>query len=458
MTEKIAGNSRPLLALLDLGRRARQADDAAVLRFLAVNDSHNMAKYRQAGLWLEGLGVQAMSGVVQVEANAPYALWLNKVCRYLFSKHSKVSAIDARDLPENLASEWGDWLPNYSLWLPFTAENDIDAEVAGGLLLVREMPWTEPEKALLIEWMDLWAHAWFTLHRATGLSWKHLVWNLFSIRKARTSMPWYRRRLVRLVALTVLALSIPVRLSVMAPGELVPANPAVIRSPLEGVLLAFHVQPNQQVSTGDLLFGFDEVLIRSRLEVAQFALATTEAEYRQAAQQALSDPRSKAMLATLTGRTEEKRVEVSFLAEQLGRAQVIAPRDGIALFDDPSEWVGRPVVIGERIMRIADSGDMEIEAWLPLADAIPLREDADISLYLNSSPLNPVKAKVRYLAHDAVERPDGTYAYRLRATLDGPVVHRVGLKGTARVIGRRVPVAYWILRRPAATVRAWIGW
>jgi len=101
---------------------------------------------------------------------------------------------------------------------------------------------------------------------------------------------------------------------------------------------------------------------------------------------------------------------------------------------------------------------MEIEAWLPLADAIPLRENADISLYLNSSPLNPVKATVRYLAHDAVERPDGTFAYRLRATLDGPADHRVGLKGTARVTGRRVPAGYWILRRPAATVRAWIGW
>jgi hypothetical protein len=458
MTVKAVATSRSLLTLLDLGRRARQTDDPAVLRFMAVNDSHSLATYRQAGLWLEGLGVQALSGVVQVEANAPYALWLNKLCRHLFDAHPRVAPIDARDLPDDMALEWGDWYPNYGLWLPFTADNDTDAKVAGGLLLVRDLPWTEPEKALLSEWLELWAHAWFTLHRATGLTWKHLVWNLFSVRKARRQLPWYRRRLTKWLAFTALVLSIPVRLSVMAPGELVPANPAVIRSPMEGVLFAFHVQPNQQVRSGDLLFGFDEVLIRSRLDVARFALATADAEYRQAAQQALSDPRSKAMLSTLTGKADEKRVEVNFLLEQLGRAQVTAPRDGIALFDDPSEWIGRPVAVGERIMRIAEPGNIEVEAWLPLADAIPLRDDAAVTLYLNSSPLDPVRATLRYLAHDAVERPDGSYAYRLRATLDASVDHRVGLKGTARATGRWVPVGYWVLRRPAAAVRAWIGW
>jgi hypothetical protein len=33
----------------------------------------------------------------------------------------------------------------------------------------------------------------------------------------------------------------------------------------------------------------------------------------------------------------------------------------------------------------------------------------------------------------------------------------VGLKGTARLEGERVPLAYWVLRRPIATARAWIG-
>ena len=49
-------------------------------------------------------------------------------------------------------------------------------------------------------------------------------------------------------------------------------------------------------------------------------------------------------------------------------------------------------------------------------------------------------------------------AYRLRATLTEPTGHRVGLKGTARLQGRWVPLAYWVLRRPLASVRAAVGW
>jgi hypothetical protein len=137
---------------------------------------------------------------------------------------------------------------------------------------------------------------------------------------------------------------------------------------------------------------------------------------------------------------------------------VLAPQDGVALFDDPSEWIGKPVQTGERIMRIAAPGDIEVEAWLPLADAIDLPEGAPVSLYLAASPLSALSARVRYLAHDASARPDGGYAYRLRAKLDSATAHRVGLKGTAKLRGRWVPLAYWVLRRPLAGIRAAIGW
>ena len=67
-------------------------------------------------------------------------------------------------------------------------------------------------------------------------------------------------------------------------------------------------------------------------------------------------------------------------------------------------------------------------------------------------------AKLRYVAHDAVQRPDGTFAYRARAALAASTEHRVGLKGTARLTGRWVPLAYWVLRRPLAALRQTIGW
>ncbi len=81
-----------------------------------------------------------------------------------------------------------------------------------------------------------------------------------------------------------------------------------------------------------------------------------------------------------------------------------------------------------------------------------------VSLYLSASPLSPVTARLRYMAHEAVQRPDGGLAYRVRATLAEKTTHRVGLKGTAKLHGGWVPLAYWVLRRPWATMRAYLGW
>ena len=254
----------------------------------------------------------------------------------------------------------------------------------------------------------------------------------------------------------------PVHLSVLAPAELVPLNPSVIRAPLDGVVDKILVQPNQHVAKGEGLFEFDRTVLANKLEVAQGALVTTQAEYRQRSQRALFEAESKSQLAVLQGQIAEKEAEVAFLKALNERALVQSPIEGMALFGDPTEWVGRPVVTGEKVMMVADEQAAEIEAWLSPTDAIPLPPGSKVLLYLNADPLKPLKASLRYLAHEAIQRPDGNYAYRVRAILE-PLSEesrdqaRVGLKGTAKLQGEEVSLAYWILRRPLAGARAWLG-
>jgi multidrug resistance efflux pump len=238
---------------------------------------------------------------------------------------------------------------------------------------------------------------------------------------------------------------------------LVPANPVAVRAPLEGVIKDILVRTNETVEAGQMLFVYDDAMLTSRLEVASEALRTAEAEERQLSQQALFDARARASLSTARGNVEEKRLEVDYLQGQLARNQVPAPRAGVALVGDPSEWIGRPVVAGQRILRIAEPDDREIEAWLPIGDAIRLKEGAPAKLYLSASPLSPVTGELRYVSYEALRRPDGSYAYRVRAALDGPTEHRAGLKGTVRLSGDRVPLIYWMLRRPLAAAREFTG-
>lgn len=442
-----------LATLLDLSRRARLASSARELGFLLVNDSHALAPYRQAALWLADEGVYTLSGLAQIEANAPYALWLEQVCRHLAAQDADPTrALTMADLPPALAQDWLEWWPAHALWLLLPG-----GEAGAGVLLVRDLPWSPETQALLREWVDSWWHAFHVLHRPRVRSWRRVRARVQAYFSSKPERHWWQQSAVRWAGLAFAILALPVHLTVLAPGELVPAHPVVIRAPLDGVVDVFHVQPNQAVKKDQPLFGFDEAVIQSRLDLAAQALATAETEYRQTSQQALTDLKSKSQLALLTGKIDEKRTEVDFLGEQLSRARVLAPQDGVALFDDPTEWIGRPVTVGERIMRIAAPGDAEVEAWLPLADAIALAPGAPVHLYLNASPLFAVSARLRYMAHDAVQRPDGSFAYRVRAALEAPTEHRVGLKGTAKLQGPWVPLIYWVLRRPLASLRSAVG-
>lgn len=442
--------ANPLLELLTLSRRARQSGSLQELAFLLVNDTRALVPYRQAALWVSGR-VKALSGVVEPEANAPYVQWLQRLCAFLRQGHAEPAFVTAVQLPQELAEHWAEWLPPHALWLPLRA----DVDDAAGLLIAADAPWPDDVLPLLKEWLDTWQHAWQARAQPAKASWRGLVSGLAS---GAAGQPWWKQRRTLLAAALLAAMFVPVRLTVLAPGELVPAHPAVIRAPVDGVIGQFHVQPNQVVKAGQALFGFDEAPLVAHREVSAQALATAQAEYRQQAQQAVSDVRSKAQLAALVGKIEEKRAEAEFVDAQLARSRVSAPQDGVVMFDDPSEWIGKPVQTGERIMRIAAPGDVEVEAWLPIGDAIPLPANATVQLYLAADPMTPVAARVRYLAHEAVPRPDGSYAYRVRATLEAPTGQRVGLKGTAKLSGERVPLVYWVMRRPWATLRQWLGW
>lgn len=435
----------PLAALLELSHQARHANSLNELEFLAVNDSHQLVSYRQAALWQTTTGVKCLSGLLKVEANVPYVLWLNSLCSLLAKKWPETQRFSATDLPPELATDYAHWLPAQALWLPLTKEIGGKTLVYGGLLFARELPWNEQQLVLLNEWRDAWQHAWQAQQKTKRFLPTH------SLR--RWLSPWLWLPLL----LTVIA-CIPIQLGVLASGELVAAQPAIVRAPLEGVIERFHVRPNQEVRAGQPLFDFDQALLQSRLDVTTQTLATAEAEYRQSMQQALFDPKVKAQLAVLNGKIGERRAELAFLTEQLARAHVVAPQDGIALFDDPTEWIGKPVNVGERILRVATPEAVEVEAWVPLADAIPLKEGASISLYLNANPLAPVQASLRYMAHDAIQRPDGSYAYRVRARLEQPTEHRIGQKGTARLRGEWVSLGYWVIRRPLASLRTLLGW
>lgn len=423
----------PLVTLLGLEEHALKARTALQLAFVMVNDTRALVGYRQAALFVPGSGVVAVSGVSTVETNAPFALFLERVFRAEAAGHP---------VSPNDHAEWSDWLPPQPLFLALT---DVDGARIGTLLLVRDEPWDQAITALLSRLVQTYAYAWSALHRPPP-------W-----RQWRDRLSNWPRWKWGAVAAGLLVLLFPVRLSVLAPAEIVPRDPAVIRAPLDGVIDTVLVRPNQTVVAGQLLFTFDRTTISGKQEVAAKALDTAMAELDQATQQAFFDPKAKADWAVIKARVEERQAELAQLQEVMGRAEVKAPRDGVAVMDDPSEWIGRPVNVGERVLAVADPAQVEVEAWLAPADLIDLSPGGAVTVFLNTDPLAPVTASLGYVAFEATLQPDGLLAHRVRAAIAGGTDPRIGLKGTARLDGNRVPLVYWLIRRPLAVVRQWLG-
>ena len=140
----------------------------------------------------------------------------------------------------------------------------------------------------------------------------------------------------------------PVRLTVLAPAEVVPAEPFLVRAPLDGVIDHFNVRPNQTVAAGDPLFDLDTTTLRAHSSVAHKAYDVASEEYRQAAQGAVTDERRKLEMVERRGELEEKALEMEYSQQLLDRVLVKAARDGVAVFADAEDWQGRAVSIGER--------------------------------------------------------------------------------------------------------------
>jgi HlyD family secretion protein/Biotin-lipoyl like len=447
---------RELATLLQLGRHVREAESVTVIGFVAVNETRQLFEYRQAALGrVSTLGealpgeVMAISGLPQPDPQAPYVQWLRQVFRHLAQRDlpspaTAVRPLRATDLPELLASDWSAWLPEHALLVPLQGPG---GHCHANLLLAREAAWDSHEMSLGAELGHAYGYALAGFGASQSWLERLQLWLLPA-----------RNRWKLIAALLIICL-FPVHLSVLAPAEVVPLEPFPIRAPQDGVVDQFHVRPNQTVKAGDPLFDLDTTVLRSRLGVARKAYAVASEEYRQAAQLALNDERSKLDMTVKKGNLDARTVELDYSKESLERVQIKAPRDGVAVFADANDWQGRALSAGERVLTLADPNKVELAVALPVAEAFELESGARTTLYPQGSVLSSYDGHVTSVAYRAEPTPEGVLAYRVKVRFDtNETLPRLGMHGTAKIRGGRAPLIYYVLRRPLAGARQWLGW
>ena len=426
--------------------RAIEARKTNDLQFIITNETIQLVPYRQAAFFnvhTSGKPLLTMaSGLVSVSENSPYTVWLNQFAK-TFNQSAPFEILQFSNASAEYQDEWQEWLPEHLLSIPIRDQHE---QVLGIALYARETEWTEVEINQLAY-----------LHKAYGYCLSALKYTKKTFTQ-RLSAVFKMQYWMMGTAAFLLLMLIPVRLSTLAPAEVIALNSFSVAAPQDGVVQSFMVKPNASVKKGEVLFTLDDTSVSNRFEVAQKALEIAKADALVAQQRAFDDIRGKAELASAIGRVREKEAELASIQAQMARIEIRAERDGIAIFTDENDWIGRPVQTGERVIQIANPADAGLLMWLPVKDALNIDKGAPMKLFLHTDPLHPIPAKLYQTSYQSTLSPDNVSSYRLKGQFeDKAQLPRIGLRGTARISGEWSVLGYYLFRRPIAALREWSG-
>jgi multidrug efflux pump subunit AcrA (membrane-fusion protein) len=436
---------------IELEMEARQCADLDALRFSIVNSTRRIAGFEQAFLVepeaAGGFVITRATSVSAVDHNAPL---VRTIARWL--AHPSHLDLLARGEPReaNIEAEriaWG--LPGeaivlaHAYWLPLKSR---DGSILAGLLALRRESWRPQSLALLMPLAGAYGHAWEALLPGTTPM----------LARARRTLS-ARRLLIALGGLASVAAVLPVPMSVLAPAEIVGSEPVLVTAPIDGVIGEVLAPPGAFVQKGSPILRFVDVKLRNDVEVAARNVAVAEARHFKTVQSATAAQKDAHELATARAEVAVARSELAYASEMLSRAEIRAQTAGLLIYSAKSDWVGRPVATGERIMEIADPAKPEIRIEIPVSDAIALEAGNNVMLFLDGDPLRPIVARVTRTSYRPALSAEQQLVFKVHARFAGEQAYRIGLRGVARVSGGDVALWFYLLRRPIAAVRQRVG-
>ncbi|WP_263146721.1 HlyD family efflux transporter periplasmic adaptor subunit [Pseudomonas sp. RIT-PI-AD] len=435
------------MRLLALEAEVRQQASEQALWFHLVNAVKDIVPYGQALVWRRSrrggaFQLRAISGLPVADRHTPLAralqAWLVEQDRaarlgVAWSTELPALASDPRQVALN------DFPLRHALWLPLA---DGPETASAGALFLRGTPFGTREQALLKRLGDTYGHAWRVF--APQRRWYE-------------RLPMSKKSLAVAAALLVGAALIPVRLSIMAPVEVIADQPYILTAPINGVIKSLLVAPNTPVQANQPLVQFEDIQPRNEMVLAQQQLAVAEARDSRTSAAAFKDPEAAHEMAIAAAEHDLARVSYDYALEVLQRTLVRSPINGLAVYSDRRDWEGRSVMVGEEILQVADPSRVTYRIDLSTGNAIELAQGNPVSIYLESAPLGGLKAQLQSVSYTPHTTSAGVTSYTVIALPQGGSTPRIGARGTARVYGDYAPLAFQLLRRPIAVVRQYVG-
>jgi multidrug resistance efflux pump len=432
-----------LATLLHFEGELRRRASVNELLYHFANETRQIVGYDQMFILRqsrigEGFHVVVASSIAVVDRNAP----LIQAIEAIISAAGLGTGLDhAQDFAATERSS-DPAIAEY----PFTAWRwqplvDRQGIVFAGLLFARQEAMREGEGVRTDRIAETLSHAWCAL---TGGK---------PVRKIGVLGRFGRRSIV--IALIGIAL-FPVRLTALAPVEVVSAHPFVVSAPYAGVIGQIHVAPNASVTPGQPVLSFEDIKVRNEMAQAEERLNVARARIERASSAAFGKADEARDIATMRAEYEVAQADFNYARDLMAKSQVKAPRGGMVIYSDRRDWEGRAVNVGDPILQIADPLDVSFRIDLPTKEQLTLEPGGTIKVWLDSQPLWALKGRIETASYQARPTADGVLAFAVTAHPTGGAP-RIGSRGTAKLYGHWVPLAYSLFKRPISSLRQYIG-
>jgi len=436
--------AKPFAYLLRLESDARHCRSLRELYALLANESRKLMRARQAFVFecRDGRSkLVAISNLASIDRSTPFAQWIEATIANL-GKDVGLAKPAEFELPAYAKEDdplTGDYPFRHCMWQPMWSP---DGRLYAGCVFARETIWLDSDRKIAVRLGETFGHA-----RSL------LAMNGLFLRGGERS---YAKYWLAALVLSVAVSLIPVPISVLAPVQVVPRDADVVAMPIEGIVQKVLVRPNEAVAAGAPLVRIVDTVLRNRAEVAEKEVAVVAARVEKATSLAYSDPRGRQELGIARAELELKLAEMKYARELLAQTVITAPQAGLAVFSDPKEIEGKPLGIGERLMLVAREGATELAISLPVADSIVLAAGLPVKAFLDADPLSAAAAEISHVDFQVRVDDAQVATYRVTARLKSEDARlKLGSRGTAQILGERVPLFFYVFRRPLTALRQW---
>ena len=435
-----------LSRIFSFEKKLREAQSFVEIRYTVTNELRSITPFMYAffGAWVNPskFKIEAISDIAVVEQTSATTTLAQKIIRQKLKEGSPETHTFTLSKKDLIPARDENPLPDQFLWVPCLSTQKGPQAV---LLLVRDEEWSEQEIEYIRHLSNSIGHAMGSLKEN----------NFFETAAKTIKNTWFQ--FIVLAGITA-SMFYPVSLSTIGQAEIVPKDPNVINAPIDGVIKEVFVENNDEVSLNIPLISFEKTQLQNDYDLAEQELRVIETELLQAQQSSFQSKADKALVSQLETKIKLAQENVNYTKILLERSTISSPAKGIAVVKNKSLLLGKPFNIGETIMVVADPADVSVEILMPVKDSITIKKDARINVFLDSDPMNVLKAKVIKFSYEPEITSENLLAYRVTAQLlDLNNSPRIGLRGSAKIFGKEVKLFFYLFRKPIIFVRQTFG-